>query len=147
MAKFIEPLVDRIRLKYCSSDGGAHYRSRRKEIEARISKLGVSRTFVTLRVFSKDKHSQPSTRTITNSTTLRPKIRTLHHLLQTRPHHVDVLDAEEAELCVLVERLILVSLACCPVSHRINPRPCVHDVHVPRIWIRLPHRLQHLFIL
>lgn len=73
--------------------------------------------------------------------------RTFQHLLQARPHHVNVFDAEEAELGVLVESLILVALARRPIRHRVDPGPRVHHVHVARVRIRPPHRLQHLLVL
>lgn len=44
----------------------------------------------------------------------------LDQLLKTRSHDVDVLDAQEVELRVLVEQLVLVSFPSRPVCHRVD---------------------------
>ncbi len=50
----------------------------------------------------------------------RLELARVQQLRQTGAHHVDVLDAEELELDVLVEVLVLVALARRPVRHRID---------------------------
>ena len=50
------------------------------------------------------------------------------HLPQTLPHHVDVVDVEEHELCVLITVLILVSSTLGHVSHSVHLWSCIINI-------------------
>lgn len=72
---------------------------------------------------------------------------TFNQLLQTRTHHMYILDAEKLKFYVLIKCFIFVPFASRTICHRINSRTSVHHVHESIIWICVPNRLQHLLVL
>lgn len=46
-------------------------------------------------------------------------LRTIHQFIQACSHHVDIFDAKESKLNVVIEILVLIAFSRCSVSHRI----------------------------